>query len=232
MTDRMVAGRISKRAEAKDIRPFLDRIALYRRELAGKPCRRVARGEDLSGLLAELERVGRGLDGVGIAAPQIGVFLQVALLFPEIRDQLSGIRGQRSGVRKGRKGAVQPSSVVLVNPEIENLRGKDILEYEGCLSLPPFPGCESHLQASRRMAEARVWRSEVIEIRSGTVDDPAAGLKHTFRGYLARIVQHEMDHLKGVFFIDHCGPIGREQVLKRFGEYLKARDQLSGVRGQ
>ena len=162
-------------------------LDLYRLELVGKLCRRVNKSDDLMSLIEEMVAFLKSCGGGGLAAPQVGVYIQLAIAI------------------------TTPSVVeVLINPEIVNLAGRDLLETEGCLSLPP---------ADR--ATARVWRSEIAHVRSGTLEDPEAGAVTIYKGKPARIVQHEIDHLNGVFFIDHCGPVGRNIVLRRFGKYLR-----------
>lgn len=177
-------------------------LDLYRQEMVGKPCRRVKKSDDLMPLIEEMVRFCRSHGGTGLAAPQIGEYLQLAIAFttPANIDLTPGVPLIRAtGVTE-----------VLINPEIVNLGGRDLLETEGCLSLPPAD-----------QATARVWRSEIAHVRSGTLEDPDANMVTVYKGGPARIVQHEIDHLNGVFFIDHCGPVGRNIVLRRFGKYLR-----------
>ena len=92
------------------------------------------------------------------------------------------------------KGGAQP----LINPEIESRSGT-IREEEGCLSLPGVFGV--------------VERSKTITVRAMDADGKpvsfeAAGLK-------ARIVQHELDHLDGVLFIDRLPPVTRDRIKKK-----------------
>jgi peptide deformylase len=74
---------------------------------------------------------------------------------------------------------------VLLNPKVIRASG-EIKDYDGCLSVPGIYG------------ETR--RAERIEISALTVDGETVRLK--FEGFTARIIQHEMDHLDGVLFID------------------------------
>ena len=162
-------------------------LDLYRQELVGKPCRRVEKSDDLMPLIEEMIAFLKTYGGGGLSAPQVGNYIQLAIAI------------------------TAPSVVeVLINPEIVNLAGRDLLVTEGCLSLPPA-----------NQATARVWRSEIAHVRSGTLEDPEADVVTIYKGESARIVQHEIDHLKGVFFIDHCGPVGRNIALRRFGKYLR-----------
>jgi peptide deformylase len=100
-----------------------------------------------------------------------------------------------------------PSQVlVLINPEIKELEGRVIFE-EGCLSVPEF--------------YAEIERSEKIEVRG--LDIEGKSLEFTTEGLLARIIQHEVDHLNGKLFIDHL-PKVRRDVFKR--KWIKERQEV------
>lgn len=173
--------------------PELGKLSLeyYRPELVDKPCRRVVKSDHLPALIAlvqEMTHLMKQHNGVGLAAPQVGIFIQLAIFqIPPSKDVH-----------------------VLVNPEIVNLSGKDLLEAESCLSLPP---------ADR--AKARVWRSEIVDVRSGTLEEPDAARHAIYKAQAARIVQHEIDHLHGVFFIDRCQDVGRGVALRVYSQFLR-----------
>jgi len=76
-------------------------------------------------------------------------------------------------------------SVALVNPEIVRAHGR-ALAYEGCLSIPGWTG--------------EVPRSEVITVKGIGLDNRTVRIKT--RGWGARVIQHEIDHLDGILFID------------------------------
>jgi peptide deformylase len=76
-------------------------------------------------------------------------------------------------------------SVALVNPEIVKARGK-VYGYEGCLSIPGWT--------------AEVPRSEVVTVKGLGLDNRPVRLKA--RGWNARVLQHEIDHLDGIMFMD------------------------------
>lgn len=162
-------------------------IELYRPELVDKQCRRVNKSDELTALIEEMTRLMKRHDGTGLAAPQVGIFIQLAIA------QLSPYNTVH----------------ILINPEIDHFAGKDLLETESCLSLPPTT-----------LAKARVWRSEIVHVRSGTLKDPEANELTIYKGLAARIVQHEIDHLQGVFFIDRCQSIARGLVLRAYKRSL------------
>ena len=191
-------------------------IELYRRELQGKLCRHVDHGEDFGPLIAAMTRVVHETGTNGIAAPQLGAYVQLAV----VRKQVSGVRCQMSGKTLSAASILEPETCnlvpafeVLINPRVVNLAGKDLLDTECCLSLPPI-----------EEATARIWRSEIAHVRAGTVENPNAEEVHIYRGTAARTVQHEIDHLQGIFFIDRCQPVARGIVLRRFERYLREQE--------
>lgn len=117
--------------------------------------------------------------GIGLAAPQVGVFKNFVLI--QLRD-----------------GTV----IDLVNPEITRLYGKEIDSPEGCLSIPPAGN------------ECRVPRTEYVDIESEGIEYERR--KWKFFHTDARVVQHELDHLTGTFFIDRVAEKKRRLVLERF----------------
>jgi peptide deformylase len=88
--------------------------------------------------------------------------------------------------------------LVLVNPEFERREGMQ-LEEEGCLSVPGF--------------HATVARPASVRVRGlGRTGEPVTV---DATGLLARALQHEMDHLDGVLFIDRLRPVRRRHILRR-----------------
>lgn len=132
----------------------------------------------------------RDRDGVGLAAPQVGIYKQFAILM------------------------VNPGDVnALINPVITRFAGRDLQEKEGCLSLPP--GLDN---------QQPVVRSEIVDVECGTLEDPQAMVRTTHKGMMARIIQHEVDHLNPegeVFFIDRIGAVKRGIVTRKFFKHLR-----------
>jgi peptide deformylase len=101
-------------------------------------------------------------DGVGLAAPQVGILKRIAVV----------------DIREGNK-------ITLINPEIIAEEGKAIME-EGCLSIPGETG--------------DVIRAEKIKVR--TLNKEGKEIEFEAEGFEARAIQHEIDHLDGVLFVD------------------------------
>lgn len=111
----------------------------------------------------------RQANGVGLAAPQVGVLQRFFVVeLPEDEE------------------ADQPrETYILFNPEIVKGRGEQI-GYEGCLSIPGYIG--------------EVSRQEEITVKG--LDERGRPVRYKVEGYLARVFQHEIDHLDGVLYTD------------------------------
>ncbi len=126
-------------------------------------------------------------DGIGLAAPQIGVSLTIFIVSndvfePEkIKDRTNTSKLENIGY------------TVFVNPSIIKISSKKIKDVEGCLSVRGFYG--------------DVIRPEKLTVRY--LDENGKKLTRGTSGLLARVIQHEMDHLQGILFIDKATNINR-----------------------
>jgi len=148
---------------------------------------------ELQQFVAELGKTMRaGPGGVGIAAPQTGYFQRIVIV-------------DVSGMRKLPASSSNNGCMVLINPEIIEWDGM-AMGREGCMSVPDFTG--------------NVIRAERI---SFTAFDER-GMQHEFNseGYEARAVQHEVDHLDGMLFLDRL--VSRRTDLFRRKVYQKKRN--------
>lgn len=138
---------------------------------------------DLKELIENMFETMYASEGVGIAAPQIGRADRIVVIDA---DPVKDSFPECAG-RK----------LVLINPEIEILGDDEVSREEGCLSLPGLSEKVSRVEKIRL-----TWLDENLE-------------KHTeeISGFLARIVQHECDHLEGKLYIDHISMI-RKQLIK------------------
>ena len=131
-------------------------------------------------IIAEMIRVCRKYDGIGLAAPQVGLNIQLVIINLE-------------------EYGVKPFP--LVNPEIKKYSGKKIELEEGCLSIPG----KFH----------PLTRSESIDVKAYSLNGKLLEFKAD--GLLARVIQHEVDHIQGKLFIDHLDKKAREELIKDFG---------------
>lgn len=98
--------------------------------------------------------------------------------------------------------------VDLVNPVITKMYGKETEELESCISIPPDQnGC-------------LVPRLETVHVEASTARFPELRQEFVFHGKESRIVQHELDHLFGTFFVDRTTLKNKQKVLEKF-EYWK-----------
>jgi peptide deformylase len=130
--------------------------------------------------------------GVGIAAPQVGQGLRLFVI--DLSPSADDIREENGGVLPDWARGAQ----ALINPEIVPETGCDVSFEEGCLSMPDL--------------REDVLRPDRVRLRY---------LDRTFQphefdavGYLARVVQHELDHLNGVLFTDRVSAL-RKRLLQR-----------------
>lgn len=135
-------------------------------------------------------------EGVGLAAPQIGRAIRLVVIDA---DPLA----ENFPECAGRK-------LVLINPDVEVLDGDKVTRSEGCLSLPGL--------------SENVPRVEHIRL---TWDD-LEGNEHTEKmtGFLARIVQHECDHLEGKMYIDHVSAIRRQLLRSKLNNLVEGRTRV------
>ncbi|MEZ5105781.1 MAG: peptide deformylase [Draconibacterium sp.] len=116
-------------------------------------------------------------DGVGLAAPQVGLPIRLFLV-----DASSGA-DEEPELANFKK--------VFINPEIIGLQGEEWVFNEGCLSLPEI--------------REDVIRPDEVRIRY--MDENFAEHEETFKGFAGRVIQHEYDHLEGKLFIDYLSPL-------------------------
>lgn len=121
----------------------------------------------------------RAAPGVGLAAPQVGIPLRIAVV-----EDPAPVAGEIVTVR----GRVPLPFRVLVNPVYEPVGGARAAFFEGCLSVPGW--------------QAVVARHAEVRLRGS--DEAGRPLDEVFTGWPARIVQHETDHLDGTLYLDRA----------------------------
>jgi peptide deformylase len=141
----------------------------------------------------------RAAPGVGLAAPQIGVPSRVVVL-EDREEYLSRLTGEE---RRERERSAFPVRV-LVNPVLRAVGGERATFFEGCLSVAGFVGL--------------VERAREVEVTA--LDERGAPVTWRARGWPARILQHEVDHLDGTVYVDRMLPRSfstADQAKARFG---------------
>jgi peptide deformylase len=132
-------------------------------------------------LIAAMIAAMRAAPGVGLAAPQLGVPRRIFVL--EDREELMSTLDEAERRERGRA----PLALrVLVNPVVRTIGDERATFFEGCLSVNGYA--------------ALVARS--VEVEATGLDEHGAPCRLRARGWPARILQHELDHLDGTLYID------------------------------
>ena len=136
-------------------------------------------------------------DGVGLAAPQVGLPIRVVVID---LDVLSEDFPEYKGFRKA-----------YINAHILEVSGEEVSMEEGCLSLPGI--------------HESVKRGDKIRVKY--LDEELVEHEEVVEGYLARVMQHEFDHLEGKMFIDHLSPLRKQMIKGKLNAMLKGKARCS-----
>ena len=139
------------------------------------------RGPEIARLVEEMRETMRDAPGVGLAAPQVGLPIQLVV----IEDRPEYVERGDPEEMKERERAAVPFQV-LVNPRLAIVDGAPIEQFEGCLSVADFMMIVPRVRA----------------VKVDALDHNAEPVTLSFSGWPARILQHEIDHLRGVLCID------------------------------
>ena len=175
------------------IRPILE-VPDPRLRLISKPVETV--DDAVRTLVADMFDTMYDAPGIGLAAIQVGVPLRILVIDLQ-EDEEIGDDGESKPVRTPR---------VFINPEIVSPAADRATYNEGCLSVP-----EQYADVERPTSCRARWTD-----LDGVDHDEA------IEGMLATCLQHEMDHLEGVLFIDYLSRLKRDMVLKRLAKLKKA----------
>lgn len=160
--------------------------------------------KEIRTLAADMIETMREAEGVGLAAQQIGETRSICVIaVPPDHD------------RDGNGGPLHPHLVmplVLLNPTITELSRKTEGREEGCLSFPDIRGS--------------IPRS--VEITVSFTDLEGRARVEQLRGFVARVVQHEVDHLNGVLFIDRMSPAKKFALKRRLAALKSATEERAG----
>jgi peptide deformylase len=167
--------------------------------------------DHIRGLAANMIETMHAANGIGLAAQQVGEALQLTVL------DVSQIEDRPSTLKLNGKGVDPTASMplVLINPEIE-LGGETEIGTEGCLSFPEING-----QIER--AESTTARAQNLE--GDKIEIVASGL-------LARAIQHEVDHLNGILFIDRMNSAAKTALSSRLKRLQKETKRGKRIRPQ
>jgi len=141
--------------------------------------------KDLQTLIDDMIETMREAPGVGLAAPQIDLPMQLAVI--------EYAEGEDEEENEGKE--LKKKLFVLINPEIVKTSEEKVFGVEGCLSIPGLIG--------------EVERHEAIQVKA--LNRHGQPVKIKVDGWMARIFQHEIDHLNGVLFTDRATRVWKPQ---------------------
>lgn len=152
-------------------------------------------GTWLRALLDDMIDTMHELGGIGIAAPQVKEPVQLAIVEIDAdSDRYPGMSPQ--------------ALTVFINPRVTILDGDEQEYWEGCLSVPDLRGL--------------VARPRKVRVDYTTLTNEPASL--TAEGFLATVLQHEIDHLEGVLFVDKVRDPTKLATLENYRRYWLERD--------
>jgi len=159
----------------------MDNPLLHRR---AKKVRKI--DSSIQKLIDDMVETMHGVEGVGLAAPQVGVPLQVVVIqLPEDEE-----------------------IITLINPEIVKTSEDTEMMPEGCLSLPGYRG------------ELKRFTSVTVKAR----DSQGKPIRIKGEGLLAQVLQHEVDHINGIVFVDHLESMDELHKLEE-----KVEEEAGGI---
>ncbi len=157
--------------------------------------------DELKTLIADMFETMYDAPGIGLAAIQVGVPKRILVI--DLQDPVE--HDHEHGEHCDHDHEVVRDPKVFINPEILN-PSEDLNVYsEGCLSVP-----EQYADVERPATITARWQDETGKQYEEQMD-----------GLLATCLQHEMDHLEGILFIDHLSRLKRQMVLKKLAKHRK-----------
>jgi peptide deformylase len=157
---------------------------------------------ELQRLVADMFETMYEAPGIGLAAIQVAVPLRLVVI--DLQDPDPVAEGEEEGPPVKRP-------FVFINPEIVERSDRTKLYTEGCLSIPD--------------QYAEVERPDLIRAR--WIDANGASQEAEFDGLMSVCLQHEVDHLNGILFIDHLSRLKRDMIVKKVVKSRKDRLQAA-----
>lgn len=149
---------------------------------------------DFQRLIDDMIETMRENSGVGLAAPQVHEPVQIFVV----------------EAQKGSRETGEPDTplTVLINPRVTPATDEVVEDWEGCLSIPDIRG--------------RVTRS--VEIKVKALDRTGKEVSFAAKDFFARVIQHEVDHLEGVLFLDRMDGFESLTFLEEHARYWAKRE--------
>jgi len=154
------------------------------------------KSDEIRQLVSDLRDSMKHYGGIGIAAPQIGVSLQVCIIELE--------KFNRYGEE------VSLPFTVFINPKVEVVDAQEAGYWEGCLSVPGLRGFVERPQQVRITYQNELGENKILEAK----------------GFLATVVQHEFDHLMGKLYIDKIKDSKLLSYQEEFDQFIQANSSI------
>jgi peptide deformylase len=158
---------------------------------------------DLDQLIENMWETMYASHGVGLAAPQIGRAIRLFVIDTEPFSDDEDLREQE-------RSQLAESKMVFINAKIIEETGEEWSFNEGCLSIPDI-------------------REEVMRQPTVTIefcDENFEKKTQTFDGILARVIQHEYDHIEGILFTDKLSPLKKRMLKGKLSNISKGKIQV------
>ncbi len=158
---------------------------------------------DLDSLISNMWETMYRASGVGLAAPQIGLPIRLFLVdaSPFAEDETYS---------EEEKAAMKDFKRVFINARMQDEEGNSWTFSEGCLSIP-----DVHEDVSRKDTITITYSDEQFKEHT-----------ETFRGILARIIQHEYDHIEGILFTDKLSSLRRRLLKGKLSNISKGKIEV------
>jgi peptide deformylase len=156
---------------------------------------------EIQKLISEMFETMYAAKGVGLAAQQVGHALQLTVI--DVRGATERPSTLELNGKEADVAAFMP--LVLINPEVKGL-GDPVAASEGCLSFPEI--------------YAEITRPGMADVKA--TNEKGAKLEFRAGGLLARAIQHELDHLNGILFIDRMTRADKDELKPQLDELQAA----------
>lgn len=147
----------------------------------------------LKQLISDMFETMHQADGIGLAAPQIGLPIRLLIV------DLSALKDDNPEFAN--------CKTVMINPVLLEMSEEEEEANEGCLSIPGI--------------SEKVMRSQWIKVQY--VDEHFKEHISEFDGFYARVIQHEYDHLEGHLFTDHINPLRRQLIKSKLNNISRGK---------
>lgn len=154
--------------------------------------------EELQQLIDAMFETMYNADGVGLAAPQVGRLLRIFVADADVYAEDEDSDEKEYG------------PITMINPSISFTSEEEVTIEEGCLSIPDVMGPVSRPEKITVTFKDRDFKEQTMEVD----------------GALARVIQHEIDHLDGVLFIDHLSYFKRKLLASKLKELAEGEKEI------